>query len=162
MTLFQERTEADPGSKWVKGDAVDVRAWLTSLALHLVVLLAAAVLSFVLPRAAEDLAISYELPELIEEEEPLPQEFLSADEPMEDYGAQAQWLDTVLAENPNRWTLVTHHHPIYSGSEGRDNPEMRDAWQPIYDKHHVDLVLAGHEISDDRRGITDFITVNSD
>ncbi len=90
MTLFQERTEADPGSKWVKGDAVDVRAWLTSLALHLVVLLAAAVLSFVLPRAAEDLAISYELPELIEEEEPLPQEFLSADEPMEDYGALSQ------------------------------------------------------------------------
>lgn len=90
MTLFDKRTKADPGSPWAKGDALDARAWLTSLALHLVLLLAAAVLSFVLPRAAEELAISYEPPELIEEEEPLPQEFLSADEPMEDYGALSQ------------------------------------------------------------------------
>lgn len=90
MTLFHKQTKALPGLSWAKGGALDARAWLTSLAVHLSVLIVAAVLSFVLPRAAEELAISYELPELFEEEEPLPQEFLSADEPMEDYGALSQ------------------------------------------------------------------------
>ncbi|MBI1355010.1 MAG: metallophosphoesterase [Acidobacteria bacterium] len=58
---------------------------------------------------------------------------------------QAAWLDGLLADNPNRWTVVTHHHPIFSASEGRDNPELRALWQPIYDKHGVDLVLQGHD-----------------
>jgi len=71
---------------------------------------------------------------------------------MEDYGPQAKWLDTVLTDNPNRWTIVTHHHPIYSGSKGRNNPEMRAAWQPIYDKHKVDLVLTGHDHTYGRTG----------
>jgi len=90
MTLFHKRTEADHGSRWNESVALDARAWLTSLALHLVLLVAAAILSFVLPRAAEELTLSYEPPELAEEMEPLPQEFLSADEPMEDYGALSQ------------------------------------------------------------------------
>ncbi len=58
---------------------------------------------------------------------------------------QAAWLDELLSDNPNRWTVVTHHHPIYSSAEGRDNPELRALWQPIYDKHGVDLVLQGHD-----------------
>ncbi|MCA9231309.1 MAG: exo-alpha-sialidase [Planctomycetales bacterium] len=66
---------------------------------------------------------------------------------MEDYDLQALWLDGVLAENTNRWTVVTHHHPVYSASVRRDNPELRDAWQPIYDKYKVDLVLTGHDHS---------------
>lgn len=58
---------------------------------------------------------------------------------------QAEWLDEVLSDNPNRWTVVTHHHPIFSASASRDNPELRAAWQPVYDKHKVDLVLQGHD-----------------
>ncbi len=58
---------------------------------------------------------------------------------------QAAWLEGVLADNPNRWTVVTHHHPVHSVSRGRDNPELRALWQPIYDKHRVDLVLQGHD-----------------
>ena len=58
---------------------------------------------------------------------------------------QAKWLDGLLAENPNRWTVVTHHHPIFSASKGRDNPELRALLQPLYDKHKVDLVLTGHD-----------------
>ncbi len=64
---------------------------------------------------------------------------------MEDFEQQARWLEPVLADNPNRWTIVTHHHPIFSGSKGRNNPEMRSAWQPLYDKYQVDLVLTGHD-----------------
>jgi hypothetical protein len=72
---------------------------------------------------------------------------------MEDIDQQAKWLDGILANNPNRWTIVTHHHPVYSASVRRDNPEIRDTWQPIYDKHHVDLVIAGHDHSYGRTGL---------
>lgn len=58
---------------------------------------------------------------------------------------QAAWLDELLADNPNRWTVVTHHHPIFSASKDRDNPELRELWQPLYDRHGVDLVLQGHD-----------------
>ncbi len=58
---------------------------------------------------------------------------------------QAEWLDEVLEQNPNRWAIVTHHHPVHSIAGDRDNPEMRELWQPIYDKHGVDLVLQGHD-----------------
>ena len=33
---------------------------------------------------------------------------------------QAVWLDTVLEQNPCRWTIVTFHHPIYSAARSRD------------------------------------------
>jgi len=61
--------------------------------------------------------------------------------------SQAVWLESVLKDNPNRWTIVTHHHPIHSTSRGRDNAKLRELWQPIYDKYGVDLVLQGHDHS---------------
>lgn len=61
--------------------------------------------------------------------------------------AQLTWLDKLLADNPNRWTIVTHHHPIYSISKDRDNEYLRSVLRPLYDKYHVDLVLQGHDHS---------------
>jgi 3',5'-cyclic AMP phosphodiesterase CpdA len=58
---------------------------------------------------------------------------------------QVQWLNDVLTGNPNKWTVLTFHHPIYSAKEGRDNGRLRDLWQPTFDKHRVDLVLQGHD-----------------
>ncbi|MCA8995659.1 MAG: metallophosphoesterase family protein [Planctomycetaceae bacterium] len=58
---------------------------------------------------------------------------------------QAHWLDQVLTDCPCRWKVVTFHHPIYSSAAGRDNAFLRKAWQPVFDKHHVDLVLQGHD-----------------
>ncbi|MCA9039158.1 MAG: metallophosphoesterase family protein, partial [Planctomycetaceae bacterium] len=58
---------------------------------------------------------------------------------------QAEWLDKVLSDNPNHWTILTFHHPIYSPKEGRDNPTLRAKWQPVIDKYKVDLVLQGHD-----------------
>lgn len=58
---------------------------------------------------------------------------------------QSKWLENTLKNNPNRWTVVTHHHPVYSAAAGRDNSEVRNSWQPLYDKYHVDLVLQGHD-----------------
>ncbi|GAB4023927.1 purple acid phosphatase family protein [Spirosoma koreense] len=58
---------------------------------------------------------------------------------------QANWLVQTLTDNPNRWTVVTHHHPIYSTAKGRDNNEWRERMEPIYRKYRVDLVLQGHD-----------------
>lgn len=68
---------------------------------------------------------------------------------------QAAWLDALLANNPNRWTILTFHHPIFSTAKGRDNKELRETWQPIFDKYGVDLVLTGHDHS---YGRTNLIT----
>jgi hypothetical protein len=58
---------------------------------------------------------------------------------------QASWLDDVLSRHPRRWVIVSHHHPMHSVSLGRDNPELRKHWQPLYQRHGVDLVLQGHD-----------------
>lgn len=68
---------------------------------------------------------------------------------------QAEWLEGILKNNPNRWTILTHHHPIYSSSVRRDNPELRKTWQKLYQKYHVDLVLQGHDHSYGRTGPID-------
>ncbi|MGK9369239.1 fibronectin type III domain-containing protein [Melioribacter sp. Ez-97] len=58
---------------------------------------------------------------------------------------QADWLENVLSDNPNKWTIVTYHHPVYSTGEGRDNKDIRETFMPVFDKYNVDLVLQGHD-----------------
>ncbi len=58
---------------------------------------------------------------------------------------QAVWLEKVLADNPNKWTIATYHHPLFSASAGRDNQSLRELWKPIFDKYGVDLALQGHD-----------------
>lgn len=58
---------------------------------------------------------------------------------------QAAWLDRLLENNPSRWTVVFFHHPVYSGARSRDNREVRETWQPVFDRRGVDLVLTGHD-----------------
>lgn len=66
---------------------------------------------------------------------------------------QVPWLEDVLANNPNRWTVVTFHHPIYSTAKGRDNTRVREAWRPVFDRFGVDLVLQGHDHTYGRTGL---------
>lgn len=65
---------------------------------------------------------------------------------------QVAWLEAQLQNNPNRWTIVTFHHPILSSAKGRDNKELRELWKPIFDKYRVDLVLQGHDHTYARAG----------
>lgn len=58
---------------------------------------------------------------------------------------QRDWLDSVLKNNPNRWTCIVFHHPIYSPKASRDNKRMRETFKPLFDKYKVDLVLQGHD-----------------
>lgn len=60
---------------------------------------------------------------------------------------QIPWLDSVLNNNPMKWTIATFHHPLYSASARRDNAELRNGWKPVFDRYGVDLVLQGHDHS---------------
>lgn len=65
---------------------------------------------------------------------------------------QAVWLRAVLKDNPQRWTIITFHHPVFSPARNRDNPELRALWKPILDEFKVDLVLTGHDHTYARSG----------
>jgi acid phosphatase type 7 len=69
--------------------------------------------------------------------------------------AQTAWLDSLLQENTKEWVIVTTHLPIYSPKENRDNYRIRRQFQPIMEKHGVDLVLTGHDHSYARGRATD-------
>lgn len=58
---------------------------------------------------------------------------------------QADWMEKLLADNQNHWTVVSFHHPIYSAGRDRDDDETRDAFMRLFDKYNVDLVLTGHD-----------------
>ncbi len=66
---------------------------------------------------------------------------------------QVTWLEHVLSENERLWTVVAFHHPIFSMAKDRDNPDLRNAWKPVFDRHRVDLVLTGHDHSYGRSGL---------
>lgn len=63
----------------------------------------------------------------------------------EEIERQASWLEGVLADNPNPWTIALFHHPVYSGARDRDNEELRRLWKPLFERYGVDLVLQGHD-----------------
>jgi acid phosphatase type 7 len=58
---------------------------------------------------------------------------------------QTAWMDTQLGRSRAKWKFVSFHHPAYSSVPKRDNKALREAWTPVFDKHHVDMVLQGHD-----------------
>ncbi len=65
------------------------------------------------------------------------------------FADQGDWLDRVLTDVPRRWKVVFLHHPIYTstllGIMHEPNEQGQNgALVPVFDRHHVDLVLAGH------------------
>ena len=72
-----------------------------------------------------------------------------------DLDLQVPWLRRALQANPNRWTIVTFHHPIFSPGSDRDNKELRRLWKPLLDEYRVDLVLSGHDHTYARTGKVD-------
>lgn len=63
----------------------------------------------------------------------------------EQHDIQIEWLEKVLSNNPNKWTIITYHHPLFSASGGRDNEAWRSKLKPVLDKYKVDLALQGHD-----------------
>ena len=58
---------------------------------------------------------------------------------------QTAWLDQQLGQSKATWKFVAYHHPAYSSAPNRDNKSVRELWGPLFDKHHVDLALQGHD-----------------
>lgn len=58
---------------------------------------------------------------------------------------QTEWLEQQLANSKAVWKFAVYHHPAYSSSERRDNPELRKQWGAIFDKYHLDMALQGHD-----------------
>jgi hypothetical protein len=58
---------------------------------------------------------------------------------------QAPWLEEQLKGSDAKWKIAIYHHPAYSSSPNRDNPEVREIWGQIFDKYHVDMALQGHD-----------------
>lgn len=58
---------------------------------------------------------------------------------------QVDWLHQTLKNNPQQWTCIVMHHPVYSTKKGRDNKKAREQLKPVFDQYRVDLVLQGHD-----------------
>lgn len=58
---------------------------------------------------------------------------------------QAAWLDADLTENELPWVVVVGHRPAYSSGEHGSDAGMQQTFVPLFEKHHVPLVLAGHD-----------------
>jgi 3',5'-cyclic AMP phosphodiesterase CpdA len=71
---------------------------------------------------------------------------------------QLEWLDDTLASSTNQWRIVALHHPPYSSGQHGSTPGFDEVLQPVLARHHVDLVLAGHDHHYERTQPLDGIT----
>lgn len=61
---------------------------------------------------------------------------------------QTSWLDRVLSQpRPSgSWVFALMHHPAFSsGNEHGSEESVQRSWVPVFARHRVNLVLAGHE-----------------
>jgi hypothetical protein len=58
---------------------------------------------------------------------------------------QQRWLEADLAASTATWTIAFFHKTPYSLKANRPNPGVKAAFCPILERHHVDLVFAGHD-----------------
>ncbi len=84
----------------------------------------------------------------------------SADSNRDANGAMAKWVTRDLRANTRDWTIVYFHHAPYSkgrhNSDSEDNmSDMRQVFNPIFEAHGVDLVLAGHSHAYERSKFID-------
>lgn len=75
---------------------------------------------------------------------------------------QREWLDDSLASSTSQWKIVMLHHPLYSSGQHGSTVGAREQLEPILIRHHVDLVLAGHDHNYERtvpqNGITHVVS----
>ncbi len=59
--------------------------------------------------------------------------------------AQRTWLERTLPAVAGRWTIVVLHHPPYSAGFHGSDRGVREHLVPLFERHGVDVVLAGHD-----------------
>jgi hypothetical protein len=59
---------------------------------------------------------------------------------------QLAWLDKELTASQSDWKIMFFHHPLYSsgGTHGSETA-LRDRLEPVFVKHGVNVVFAGHD-----------------
>ena len=76
---------------------------------------------------------------------------------------QVEWIETSLREAREDWKICYFHHPLYSNA-GRhgSSVDLRVLLEPIFVKHGVDVVFAGHDHVYERtrpqKGIVHFVS----
>jgi hypothetical protein len=79
-----------------------------------------------------------------------------------DLTAQVAWLEADLASSAAAWTIAYLHRPPYSSGEHGSSPAVRDSFGPIFERHGVQLVFAGHDHDYERttpqNGVTYVVT----
>ena len=63
----------------------------------------------------------------------------------EDLEKQTPWLEEQLSNNDATWKFAFYHHPAYSSKSNRDNAYVREYWGALFDQHHLDMALQGHD-----------------
>jgi hypothetical protein len=75
---------------------------------------------------------------------------------------QAAWLDADLAASHARWNIVYGHRPPFSSGRHGSARDVQKAFVPILQRHHVPLMLSGHEHDYERTrpigGVTFIVT----
>ncbi|MEO7804228.1 MAG: metallophosphoesterase [Actinomycetota bacterium] len=61
--------------------------------------------------------------------------------------AQTNWLRKSLKQSKERVKIVVFHHPAFTSGRHPPVPGILKTWVPIFERHHVDLVLNGHNHS---------------
>ena len=75
-----------------------------------------------------------------------------------DGAVQLEWLDDSLSSATSQWRIVALHHPIYSSGSHGPTPRLDELVEPVLRRHHVDLVMAGHDHHYERTLPVDGIT----
>jgi predicted phosphodiesterase len=59
---------------------------------------------------------------------------------------QLDWIDRELGASTAHWKIAYFHHPLYSsGARHGSELDLRAVLEPLFVKHGVDAVFAGHE-----------------
>jgi hypothetical protein len=56
--------------------------------------------------------------------------------------SQKVWIEDQLAKSDAQWKFAMFHFAPYNWEE--PYPDIQEAWVPLFDKYHVDLVMNGH------------------
>jgi predicted phosphodiesterase len=59
---------------------------------------------------------------------------------------QLKWVEEELSRSNDRWKIAFFHHPLYSsGARHGSEVDLRTRLEPLFVKHGMDIVFAGHE-----------------
>lgn len=58
---------------------------------------------------------------------------------------QRLWLEADLAATTKRWKLVFMHRPIYGNKPDGVLTNLRQVFEPVFDRHQVDIVFTAHD-----------------